>query len=117
DAEPLPGPDSQNPRSLPDDSRPPSPSMGERIVQGAKLGIAGALAWLGRNLQAPGLAKLGGDMARRALERVPRLTEKILGAQEAALREVLRQLQSGNIEKALRHAPIAVADPDSRGSV
>jgi hypothetical protein len=68
-------------------------------------------------LRAPGLARKGADLVRRAVQRVPRLTEKILGAQEAALREVLRQLQSGDVEKALRRAPIAFADPDRPAAV
>src|SRR5205823_2201454 len=34
------------------------------------------------------------------------------GDQEAALREVLRQLQSGDVERGLRRAPVAVPDPD-----
>ena len=63
-------------------------------------------------LRIPGLARLAGNMARCAVEAIPRLSEKVLGDQEAALRELLRQLRSGDIEKALRRAPVAVADPD-----
>lgn len=120
DANPLPGPDQQSsgaPEAVPTEARPPAGSLGQRLTEGVRFGVAGMLAWLGRNLNAPGLAKLGGDLARKAIERVPRLTEKLLGDQEAALREVLRQLQSGEVDKALRRAPIAVADPDARGSI
>lgn len=119
DANPLPGADPrrENAPPVPEDARPPTGSLGQRVVEGARLGLARSLAWLGRNLNAPGLARIGAGMARRALEQVPRLTEKILGAQEAALREVLRQLQSGDVEKALRRAPIAVPDPESGGSI
>ncbi|HEX4613314.1 MAG TPA: hypothetical protein VH092_34320, partial [Urbifossiella sp.] len=53
----------------------------------------------------PGRARLGGNLARKAVERVPRVTEKIIGSQEAALRDVLRQLMEGDVEKALRRAP------------
>jgi hypothetical protein len=34
-----------------------------------------------------------------------------------SLREVLRQLQSGDVEKGLRRAPIAVSDPDQPARV
>ncbi len=100
----------------PDDARPPAGSLVDRARAGAALRAGQFLAWVGKQLSAPGLGKLGGKMARGAVERVPRLTEKILGAQEAALREVLRQLQSGDIEKALKRAPIAVADPAASGA-
>jgi hypothetical protein len=114
-AAPLPGAGEGSPDGagrIPEGARPPGGSMLGRIGAGVKLGFGQLLAWLGRALAAPGLAKKGADMARQALEQVPRLSEKVLGAQEAALREVLRQLRSGDIEKALRHAPIAVPDPN-----
>jgi hypothetical protein len=111
-ADPLPGAG-----AVPEDARPPAGSLAGRVAAGVGLGVGRALAWLGRALAAPGLARLGGDVARRAVERVPRLTEKLFGAQEAALREVLRQLQSGDVEKALRRAPAAFADPDAPARV
>jgi hypothetical protein len=115
-ADPLPGVGGGSPDGtgrVPEGARPPGGSTFGRIGAGVTLGVGQFLAWLGKALSAPGLAKRGADMARRALERVPRLSEKVLGAQEAALREVLRQLRSGDIEKALRHAPIAVPDPNA----
>lgn len=113
DHSPLPG----DPASLPDDARPPAGTFLRQLGAGAVMGIAGALAWLGRQLGATGLARAGANLARRAIERVPRLSERVLGAQEAALRELLRQLRTGDVEKALRRAPIAVADPNQRGTV
>lgn len=110
---PLPG----DPAALPDDARPPAGTFMRRLGAGAAMGAAGALAWLGRQLGASGLARMGANLARRAIEQVPRLSERVLGAQEAALRELLRQLQTGDVEKALRRAPIAVADPNQQGSV
>src|SRR5262249_38164725 len=89
----------------------------KRIAARMAMGVGRMLAWLGKALGRPGLAKAGANLVRKALEQVPRLTEKLLGAQEAALREILRQLQSGDIEKALRRAPAAFADPDQRGLV
>lgn len=75
------------------------------------------MAWLGQNLGVAGLARARAKLARRAVESVPRLSEKIIGQQEAALRELLRQLQSGDAEQALKRAPIAVADPNQQGRV
>jgi tetratricopeptide (TPR) repeat protein len=112
DVQPLPGPGEGAGEAVPDDARPPSGSLLGRTAAGTGLAVAGFLAWLGRQFGAAGLARLGGDLARRALERVPRLSERLLGEQEAALREVLRQLQSGDVEKGLRRAPTAVPDPD-----
>jgi tetratricopeptide (TPR) repeat protein len=112
-ADPLPGAGSAGgSANVPEDARPASGSLLGRLGAGAGLAAGGFLVWLGKQFGAAGLAKLGGDLARRALERVPRLSEKVLGDQEAALREVLRQLQSGEVEKGLRRAPIAVPDPD-----
>ncbi|MBA4187712.1 MAG: hypothetical protein C0467_06795 [Planctomycetaceae bacterium] len=115
DAEPLAGEGAGS--SVPEDARPPSGSTFRRFVAGTGLAIGGILTWFGKQLGSVGLAKLGGDMARKALEAVPRLSERVLGEQEAALREVLRQLQSGDVEKGLRRAPIAVGDPDQPGRV
>ena len=100
-----------------EDSRPPPSSLGKQIAGRAALGAARAMAWLGQNLGLGGLARAGADLARRAVESVPRLSETIVGQQEAALRELLRQLQSGDAERALKRAPIAVADPDRHGRV
>jgi hypothetical protein len=99
-----------------------SPRESDRPATGSTLGSIGAsmgmaagglLAWLGRNLGMPGLAKAGANLARKAIEAVPRLSEKLFGEQEAALRDVLRELQEGDPEKALRRAPPAVGDPDA----
>ncbi|MBP3954683.1 hypothetical protein J8F10_05220 [Gemmata sp. G18] len=122
DADPLPGAGqgakSGTGKAVPEAARPPaSGSMLGRAVAGAGLAVGGVLAWLGKQLGAGGLARAGADLARRAIERVPRLSEKLFGEQEAALREVLRQLQSGDVEKGLQHAPIAVADPDQPARV
>ncbi|MBY0457007.1 MAG: hypothetical protein K2V38_06700, partial [Gemmataceae bacterium] len=93
---------------------PASGAFASRAAARAKLTAGRLLAWVGRQLGSAGLARLGGDLARRALEQVPRLSEKVFGAQEAALRDVLRELQSGDVEKGLRRAPVAVPDPDQR---
>ena len=112
-ARPLPEAGGGSDAPVPDDARPAAGSGLAKVTGAAALGLAKFLAWLGRAVNAPGLARMGGRLARRAVEKVPRLTEKIFGEQEAALREVLRQLQSGDVEAGLRRAPIAGADPDT----
>lgn len=115
DANPLTG--HGQPGSVPEDARPSAGSKLGQVGAGMLLGAAQFAAWMGKQLNAPGLGTLAGKLARKAVEKVPRITEKILGDQEAALREVLRQLQSGDIEKALKRAPIAVGDPSSEAAV
>jgi|GEM_PF-3236677 len=97
--------------AVPEDARPPESSTWETIKGQVNLKSGQFLAWIGNMTRLPGLSQFGAEMAKKALESVPRLTEKLLGSQEAALREVLRQLRSGDIEKGLRRAPIAISDP------
>jgi hypothetical protein len=112
-ARPLPGAGSGNGAgTVPEDARPAAGSGIGKVTAKAAFGMGRFLNWLGRMLKSPRLAQMGGGLVRKAVERVPRLTEKIFGDQEAALREVLRQLQSGDVEAGLRRAPIAVPDPE-----
>lgn len=109
-------PDGTNPlgEAIPDDARPAAGSTGQTIAANSKLAMGQFLNWMGRTFGVKSWAEAGANMARRAMEQVPRLSEKVFGEQEAALREVLRQFQAGDIEKALRRAPIAVPDPDGK---
>lgn len=109
-------PDGTNPLGgeIPEDARPPAGSTGQRISASTQFAMGQFLNWVGRNFGIASWAQAGANMARRAVEQVPRLSEKVFGEQEAALRELLRQFQAGDIEKALRRAPIAVPDPDGK---
>ena len=78
--------------------RPPDSAPLWRAAGRAAFGGGKFLAWLGRMLRWPRLAKAGANLIRRAVERVPRLTEKILGRQEASLGQLLRRFQAGDIE-------------------
>ena len=98
---------------VPEGSRPPGAGFLKGAGAAAQLAAGRALSAIGRALGSKGLAGLGAGLAKAALEAVPRLTETILGQQEGALREILRQLERGNIEEALRRAPPAFADPDA----
>ena len=114
------GPDDPDPlgeSAIPDDARPPSGSPLNRAIAGAGLAAGKLLASLGQAFGLGGVARAGANLIRNAVERVPRVSEQLMGAQEAALRELLRQLQSGDVEKALRRAPIAVADPSAKSTI
>jgi tetratricopeptide (TPR) repeat protein len=78
------------------------------------LGAGRGLAWLGKMLNWPGLAALGAALAGGALRAVPRLSESLLGKQEAALRELLRKFRAGDLEEALRHA-LPLSNSPGRG--
>src|SRR5947209_1453811 len=84
--------------------RPPAGGLLPGAAGHASSALGRALVWLGGLLRWPGLARAGAGMVRDALGRVPRLSEGLLGRQEAALRELLRQFREGNLEEALRRA-------------
>jgi tetratricopeptide (TPR) repeat protein len=95
--------------------RPSAGFPGAQVAGGAALGAGQGLMWLGRVLGLQGLARLGARLARRAVEIVPRLSESLLGRQEAALRELLRKFREGRVDEALRRA-LPLADRIPRGS-
>jgi tetratricopeptide (TPR) repeat protein len=84
--------------------RPDAAPVSKQIAGRAGMGLGKALAWLGKALGSQKLAKLGGKLMAASMNLVPRLTEKLLGKQEAGLRQLLKYFQSGDVEKALRHA-------------
>jgi tetratricopeptide (TPR) repeat protein len=96
---------------LPDDSSIPAKISGR-----ASMGIGKALMGLGKMLGWKGLVALGGKLIKSALDQAPRLSESILGAQEAALRALLREFREGNLEKALRRA-LPMGGQGDRGGV
>lgn len=87
----------------------PSQLAGNTLYQLGK-----SIAWLGQKMNSPSLAGLGAKLLDGALSLHPSLSEKLMGAQEAMLRELLKQFREGNIEQALKHALPLGADP-SRG--
>jgi tetratricopeptide (TPR) repeat protein len=95
--------------------RPPAGSAMSRATGGAEAGMGYGLVWLGRKLGLGALARLGAWLIRRGIRRSPRLSENVLGRQEAALRELLRQFREGRLEDALRHA-LPLNAPAGRGA-
>jgi hypothetical protein len=87
-----------------DAPRPDDVSTARKVAGRTGAGVGKALAWLGQALRSQKLTQLGGKMMAASMNLFPRLTETILGKQEAALRQLLKYFRSGDIEKALRHA-------------
>jgi hypothetical protein len=95
----------------PEDSGVPAKVLGQVALQAGK-----GLRWLGKTLGLRGLANLGAQWMQSALTLAPRLSEALLGRQEAALRELLRDFRMGNLERALRRA-LPLGEPGDRGAV
>ncbi len=87
-----------------DEPRPDAAGLPASVAGKAALGLGKGLMHLGKALGLKSVAKLGADIVRRAVDWAPRLTEEILGKQEAALRALLKDFRDGNIERALRRA-------------
>lgn len=86
----------------------------QRVSDQARLGLGQFLAGLGRALRIRWLARMGGRMMSRALRSSPRLSWKLFGQHEAALRDLLRRFQEGKVDEALRRA-LPLAGPDEFG--
>lgn len=84
----------------------PAQALGQALFQ-----LGQGLAWLGQGLKLSGLAGAGARLLSAALALAPALSEKLMGAQEAALRDLLRDFRDGNIDKALRRALPLGGDP------
>jgi tetratricopeptide (TPR) repeat protein len=94
----------------PADSGPAAKAAGR-----AALGAGRGLMWLGQLLHLSKLSQLGASLAARAVQQVPRLSESLLGKQEAALRELLRLFRAGQMEQALRRA-LPLSNAPGRGA-
>jgi tetratricopeptide (TPR) repeat protein len=84
--------------------RPEDVGAASTLAGRAALGAGRGLIGLGAMLGIKALADLGARWINEAVGRVPRLTEAMLGRQEGALRELLRQFREGDVDRALRHA-------------
>lgn len=88
-------------------SESPNPQAGgflDTAASKAQAGIGKGLMGLGNLMGWQGLAKFGANLIAGAVTKVPVLSERILGKQEAALRELLRWFREGKIDDALRRA-------------
>lgn len=96
--------------------RPDDASFGDKLKGQANVAAGKALAGLGKLFGLGGLTRKGADMIGKGLNSAPRLAEKFFGSQEAALRDLLRKFQNGQIDDALRRA-IPFNQQGSRGGV
>lgn len=94
---------------------PPSEVSPTQQASGQVQAMLGqGLFWLGSKLNWKGLAQVGANLIRRAIEQAPTISERVLGQQESRLRQLLRQFKDGNVDDALRHA-LPMGDPGGRG--
>jgi hypothetical protein len=100
-----------------EEPRPDAAGPGATLVGGATLGAGRGLAWLGGALGLEGLARLGARLIGQAQNLAPRLSEAVLGRQDAALRALLREFREGDIERALRRALPLLEPGGPRGAV
>jgi tetratricopeptide (TPR) repeat protein len=91
--------------------RPEGAGVPATVAAAATLGFGRMLAWLGSKLGMRGMAERGAGMVAAAMRLAPRLSEAILGRQEAALRALLRDFVEGRLERALRRALPLNNDP------
>jgi tetratricopeptide (TPR) repeat protein len=96
--------------------QPPGAAPATELLGRARLAAGQGLLNLGKALGLRTLAELGAGLIGGALSQVPRLSESLLGRQEAALRDLLREFREGSLERALRRALPLGAEAD-RGRV
>ncbi|WP_197446988.1 tetratricopeptide repeat protein [Tautonia plasticadhaerens] len=87
-----------------EETRPEDTGAPRRALGGAAMGAGRGMMWLGRTLGMSGLSGMGARWIGSAMELAPRLGEALLGKQEGALRDLLREFREGDVERALRRA-------------
>jgi tetratricopeptide (TPR) repeat protein len=97
-----------------DSPRPEGASIAATAVGGVGMALGGALVAAGNALRLRPLANLGARLIGNSMALAPRLTERILGRQNAALQSLLRDFREGKIERALRRA-LPFSEAGSRG--
>src|SRR5579864_6244096 len=97
-----------------EDPRPQDSSLTDKIAGHTQFGLGQTLRKLGEALNWQGLKKMGERWMESAMEAVPRLSEKVLGSQEAALRELLRRFREGDVDGALKRA-LPLGESGGRG--
>src|SRR5205807_3269281 len=99
-----------------EEPRPDDSSLPAKVAAKARLTAGQALMKLGRALGLKGITRAGAGMVARALGQAPRLSEALLGKQEAALRWLLQMFRDGKLEEALRRA-LPLGGDGARGPV
>lgn len=94
----------------------PDAGLPSRVAGKTLFELGKGFAWLGKYLNVPGAAGFGASLLGGAMWLFPRLSEQLLGKQEAMLRRLLQQFRDGDIEEALKRALPLEPNP-GRGSV
>jgi tetratricopeptide (TPR) repeat protein len=100
-----------------DEPRPDQVNIGRRAIGRAAAGLGKGLGALGKALGSSKLGNLAGKLAGLGAALAPRLTEELLGRQEAALQRLLQKFRGGKTDDALRHAVPIANDPGRRGGL
>jgi tetratricopeptide (TPR) repeat protein len=100
-----------------EDARPPQVGPGRRVAGRVSAGLGKGIGALGKAVGSSKLAKLGGKLAGMGAALAPRITEELLGKQEAALQQLLKKFRSGATDDALRKAIPIGGDPGRGGGM
>ncbi len=84
-----------------EDIRPDGAGVGKTAANRVRMTLGQMLGAIGRALGIDRLKKAGERMVEKAIEAVPRLSERLYGDQEAALRNLLKKFRDGKTEDAL----------------
>lgn len=98
-----------------EDARPPAVGPGRQALGRLAVGLGKGLGGIGQALGSKMLGNLGEKMKDLGTKAAPRLTEDLLGKQEAALRRLLQKFREGKTDDALRRA-VPVGNEPGRGS-
>jgi hypothetical protein len=98
-----------------DDARPPASGVGRRALGKMSAGLGKGLGAIGKAIGSKKLGELGDKLKAKGAEIAPRISEDLLGRQEAALQHLLKKFREGKTDDALRHA-VPVGKEAGRGS-
>ncbi|MBO0697493.1 MAG: hypothetical protein J2P46_03800, partial [Zavarzinella sp.] len=98
-----------------DDARPPKVGPGRSALGRASAGLGKGLGAIGKLFGSKKLGQLGSKLAALGAALAPRVSESLLGKQEAALQHLLRKFREGKTDEALRRS-VPIGSEPGRGS-
>jgi hypothetical protein len=98
-----------------EEPRPENTGLGSKILGTGSVLAGKSLQGLGNLLNLGALVKWGSKLVQGGLNLAPRLSEAVLGRQEAILQALLREFRQGSLERALRRA-VPLGGQAERGS-
>ena len=96
--------------------RPDDASFSDKLKGQTSITAGKVLAGLGNFFGLDGITRKGAELIGKGLNSAPRLGEKLMGSQEAALRDLLRKFREGKTDDALKRA-IPFGQEGKRGAV